>query len=100
MCLQFCHMAFQFVLAAWLMTLSLADLRALYLNLGLFDLAASFAASSAFSFPVMSMCPGIQTNEMSMLGSCILRESTSSRRARITDCPDWRSFIVAIMADW
>ena len=66
-----------------------------------FDLAVSFAISSAFSLPRMSMWPGIHTIEISVPGRRALRESMLSSTADMTDCPDWcEGEVEAFMAGW
>ena len=86
------------------MTLFLIDLRVLKGNgspVVPFNLAASFAISSAFSFPGISMLLGIHTSEISVLGRCTLRESTLSSTAQLTDCPDWcEGEVEAFIAGW
>ena len=66
-----------------------------------FGLAASLAALSASSLPVMFICPSTHISEMSTWGSrCCNNSSASSTEASI-DCPDCRpGFVVAFIAGW
>ena len=61
--------------------------------------AAYFAASSALSFPSMSLCPGIQVIVTSTFGCSALRCSRLSMVALTIDCPDCLpGFTVVIIA--
>ena len=89
----FFHAFSHSLLLAPLIILFLADLRSLWWNwwsrdavaFGVFAaivfIAASFAASSAFSLPTMSMCPGIHTKDILTFS----RDSKLSKVSRIMD---------------
>jgi hypothetical protein len=63
------------------------------------DFAASLAASSALSFPAMSMCPGIHTKETERFGCSVWRDSILFNTSSMIAWPDcFAGFAIAFIA--
>ena len=95
------HAIFHSFLAACFMTWFCADFMVFKDGKMSFGLAASLAALSASSLPMMPICPGIQISEMSTDGSCCCSDSSASSTEVSIDWPDCcPGFTVAFIAGW
>src|SRR5271154_3472918 len=95
------HPSFHCRFIAWWMAFALADLRLGFLAGLILCIAASLAASSAFSFPSIPLCPGTHSSCSSYDGLVSYNVSISSRIRLMIDCPDCRfGFASDLIADW
>jgi len=94
------HCSLHCCFMVWWIVFDLATLRLVF-HVGLIPCsAASFVASSAFSFPTIPMCLGTHSSCSLYNGNVSYNASISSRMHLMIHCPDWHfGFASDLMPD-